>query len=54
VNILDIEEMTNLKEEADGIGLFYEYILVDKTVWKQDANQEAESNNVYTIRNTLM
>lgn len=53
VNIYDIEEMNNLKEEADADGNFYDYILVDKHAWKPDHVSETESVTIYKIRNTL-
>jgi hypothetical protein len=53
VNILDIEEMNNLKENAEADGKFYEYILVDKHAWKPDIVEETESVTIYKIRIAL-
>lgn len=53
MNIFDIEEINNLKEEADADGNFYDYILVDKHAWKPDTDDETESTTIYKIRKTL-
>lgn len=53
VNILDIEDMNNLKEVAEADGKFYDYILVDKLAWKPDIVEESESITIYKIRKIL-
>ena len=53
VNVQDIEEMNALKEIQEAEGNFYEYILVDKSAWKTEAQNETDSVTVYKIRKTL-
>ena len=45
--------MNALKEIQEAEGNFYEYILVDKSAWKTEAQNETDSVTVYKIRKTL-